>query len=637
MARHLQTSSACLLLVVTTLASLVPVALSAGARQLRAGRQGAAFLRAGVAEEAAARTDGFFFNYENHGGDWKSGTCASRERQSPINFPPLAPWLEPPSEQFYYDYSPIEGKLFVQNTGHSIAVELANQGYGSVMFRGKRYAVTSVVFHMHSEHTYKGATKPMEMHIVHKSEEAEEALIMAIPFDFFTDPGVTYTSMGFGVTCGNAVTVVRQFPTFTPEQCMNTCSGVPSCQAFVTCQGSLCPACSMFEVTDCSQRFQVPTTCTGNVSAYNKNIVSRDGYFPLGPGVCTLKPGFILLGKLVLEDPEMALWECKKQCSMTPLCRYLSVSKSGECLWYQGGPQTCDDRTEALDSNQAYQKVDGDMNIPLALLIGPDGLPEQGVRVERQLFFPADVLPSMIEGGTFFAYEGSLTAPPCTEAVTWLVRREPMTFSRTQYNMLYDRIMEASSDQGNYRAVMPLMGRTIAVASGVAGLPPPPPAIGSMNMLAPAPAPAPGAPAPVGPWFKHGPLQAKPNYFPMAAEGMAEEAFGWAHQSHQLAGTVEHALRAYPPPGFLPMDIPLLPAAEPLPGAAASPSPAPGAPMGLAAGAMPAGLLTFKQPTVTRGSSRSLWQQMQAMVGASAAEADRSLEFGRLAEQSVDS
>lgn len=37
----------------------------------------------------------------------------------------------------------------------------------------------------------------------------------------------------------------------------------------------------------------------------------------------------------------------------------------------------------------------------------------------------------------FIAYQGSLTTPPCSEAVSWLVARDPMKISRNDVSGLF--------------------------------------------------------------------------------------------------------------------------------------------------------------------------------------------------------
>jgi len=64
----------------------------------------------------------------------------------------------------------------------------------------------------------------------------------------------------------------------------------------------------------------------------------------------------------------------------------------------------------------------------------------------------SDLLPS---GRSYYRYSGSLTAPPCTEGVEWLVMQQPLTLSPAQLARYRQRFAD------NARAVQPLHGRTV--------------------------------------------------------------------------------------------------------------------------------------------------------------------------------
>jgi carbonic anhydrase len=55
----------------------------------------------------------------------------------------------------------------------------------------------------------------------------------------------------------------------------------------------------------------------------------------------------------------------------------------------------------------------------------------------------------------YFRYEGSLTASPCTEGVTWLVLKQPLTVSGEQLRFWRARFAD------NMRAPQPLQGRVV--------------------------------------------------------------------------------------------------------------------------------------------------------------------------------
>jgi carbonic anhydrase len=48
-------------------------------------------------------------------------------------------------------------------------------------------------------------------------------------------------------------------------------------------------------------------------------------------------------------------------------------------------------------------------------------------------FNPNILLPSDL---SYFTYDGSLTQPPCTEGVTWVVLEQPLTMTMAQLNQM---------------------------------------------------------------------------------------------------------------------------------------------------------------------------------------------------------
>lgn len=60
-------------------------------------------------------------------------------------------------------------------------------------------------------------------------------------------------------------------------------------------------------------------------------------------------------------------------------------------------------------------------------------------------------------GASFWEYQGSLTRPPCSETVTWLVRRDFVSLSPRQAQLVYSNIRKKLKDKApsNNRALMP--------------------------------------------------------------------------------------------------------------------------------------------------------------------------------------
>ena len=69
-----------------------------------------------------------------------------------------------------------------------------------------------------------------------------------------------------------------------------------------------------------------------------------------------------------------------------------------------------------------------------------------------------DLLPDNLN---YFTYDGSLTTPPCSEGLRWIVLKTPVTFSDEQLALLKSYFPE-----GNARPAQPLQGRTIYVSQG---------------------------------------------------------------------------------------------------------------------------------------------------------------------------
>jgi carbonic anhydrase len=92
--------------------------------------------------------------------------------------------------------------------------------------------------------------------------------------------------------------------------------------------------------------------------------------------------------------------------------------------------------------------------------------------VNMKIRVPADGahsynLNSLLQGAKFYEYAGSLTAPPCAEIVTWLVRQDSVKASDKQLLYLHDSVYRITADFGNYRTKMPLNGRVVSLRQSI--------------------------------------------------------------------------------------------------------------------------------------------------------------------------
>ncbi len=77
----------------------------------------------------------------------------------------------------------------------------------------------------------------------------------------------------------------------------------------------------------------------------------------------------------------------------------------------------------------------------------------EGQNVVALQLNPMDLLPR--DTAAYYMYEGSVTAPPCTEGVTWFVLKKPITVSAAQINAF------AKLYPDDVRPPQPLNGRVV--------------------------------------------------------------------------------------------------------------------------------------------------------------------------------
>jgi carbonic anhydrase len=62
-----------------------------------------------------------------------------------------------------------------------------------------------------------------------------------------------------------------------------------------------------------------------------------------------------------------------------------------------------------------------------------------------------------------FRYSGSLTTPPCTEKVKWVVFKQPITISKLDLERKFEELPDADGEKlvNNFRPTQPLLGRKV--------------------------------------------------------------------------------------------------------------------------------------------------------------------------------
>lgn len=117
------------------------------------------------------------WGYEGKGGPGHWGelkaefsACKNGKKQSPVDIVNLTP-AKAPALEFQYKATP----LHVVNNGHTIQV---NYEPGSFLKIGsEKFELLQFHFHAPSEHSIKGKPLAMEMHLVHKNDDDELAVV----------------------------------------------------------------------------------------------------------------------------------------------------------------------------------------------------------------------------------------------------------------------------------------------------------------------------------------------------------------------------------------------------------------------------------------------------------------------------
>ncbi|KAM4833367.1 carbonic anhydrase 7 isoform 1-T1 [Thomomys bottae] len=87
----------------------------------------------------------------------------------------------------------------------------------------------------------------------------------------------------------------------------------------------------------------------------------------------------------------------------------------------------------------------------------------KGTKAQFSCFNPKSLLPVSRQ---FWTYPGSLTTPPLSESVTWIVLREPISISEKQMEKFRSLLFTSEDDErihmvNNFRPPQPLKGRVV--------------------------------------------------------------------------------------------------------------------------------------------------------------------------------
>ncbi|GLJ05636.1 hypothetical protein SUGI_0021910 [Cryptomeria japonica] len=104
--------------------------------------------------------------------EWSA--CGNGRQQSPIDVVKEQAKIYPDLGQLRRIYRPANATLV--NRGHDIMLKWPT-GAGSIEIEGRRYQLNQCHWHSPAEHTVNGKRYPLEMHLVHESEDNKIAVV----------------------------------------------------------------------------------------------------------------------------------------------------------------------------------------------------------------------------------------------------------------------------------------------------------------------------------------------------------------------------------------------------------------------------------------------------------------------------
>jgi carbonic anhydrase len=188
------------------------------------------------ASEAAKQHAHIHWDYEGAGGpenwakiDPKNTTCATGQRQSPID---IRDGIKVVLDPIKFNYRP--SNFRVVNNGHTIQVDL---GDSSINLTGKNYELVQFHFHRPSEEKVNGQRFDMVVHLVHKSDEGQLAVVAIL-----LERG---TENPFIQTVWNNLPLEQKTSVTPPDTLLDLSNLLPSTRSYYTYMGSLTtPPCT---------------------------------------------------------------------------------------------------------------------------------------------------------------------------------------------------------------------------------------------------------------------------------------------------------------------------------------------------------------------------------------------------------
>lgn len=161
--------------------------------------------------------------------DPQNKACAIGERQSPID---IKDGIKVDLEPIKFNYQPLTFRIV--DNGHTVQVQV---GEGSISLTGKSYELVQFHFHRPSEEKINGQRFDMVVHLVHKADDGQLAVVAVLLERGNENP--------FIQTLWNYMPLEKNMPVSPPNAIVDLNTLLPTSRNYYTYMGSLTtPPCS---------------------------------------------------------------------------------------------------------------------------------------------------------------------------------------------------------------------------------------------------------------------------------------------------------------------------------------------------------------------------------------------------------
>ncbi len=439
----------------------------------------------------------YHWEYEGHDGPNSWANCYSDcggQSQSPIDLVGDAADADRTDLETHYADAPIE----LINNGHT--VQFNHEAGSTLHLNDDDYTLLQFHFHTGSEHTINGTQYPMEVHLVHQNsagdlavvgvmfeEGAENTFLKNFSDDLPADKEATHSD-------GNTVNAGAMIPEtggyFTYSGSLTT----PPCSEIVTwvvmkqpIEASAAQIDNFHTIMhdnfrpiqdlngrtvsdyDCGdyhwgyEGHEAPDTwggCFPDCDGQSQSPIDITGASP-DPGLSALIGGYTNAPIELTNNGHTVQFNY-------PAGSTLTFGGDDYTLlqfhFHTGSEHTINGTQYPMEVHLVHQNSAGDLAVVGIMFVEGNANPFLSDFVDHLPVAKGDDYSSAntINAGNVFPldlgyynYSGSLTTPPCSEIVSWIVMKTPVDASAAQIDAFHSIIHD------NYRPIQPLNGRSI--------------------------------------------------------------------------------------------------------------------------------------------------------------------------------